>query len=311
MSLFRKHWVNFALVSAVSLVPPGLLLVWFSASGTLSRAVSLADLQSGRLAQDPTYAASANAQVGASLALVVISFLFALLWSSAVVITTDAYLRDEMPALGRIYRRALGHYVAVLVSSLVYLLGVPAVGLFIVTGFGSLGTLIAIIGLLFWWLRPTSRNKRWLKWLIILTTPFGLPTYYGTRWGLYVPAAVLEHRGPIAALRRSGQVSDRHWFRVGATLAVAGLIVYVLLGLLEGLVTIPMYIFEALTRGQFGLTPVEAVVTSAVTFAVRILFASMGTIVYTLFIDLRNRREGTDIAERLGQLEATPVAVHG
>jgi hypothetical protein len=292
-------------------------MVWLSANGTLYRAVSLADLQSGRLAQDPTYAASANAQLGASFAIAGISSLFALLWSAAVVITTDAYLRDEKPTLGRIYRRALGHYVAVLVSSLVYLLGVAvlfaaALLLFVVTAFGLLGTLIAIIGLLFWWLRPTTRNKRWLKWLIILSTPFGLPTYYGTRWGLYVPAAVLEHQGPIDALRRSSQVSDRHWFRVAAILAVAGLIVYVLLGLLEGLVTVPMYLFEALTRGQFGLTPVEAVITSAVTFAVRILFASMGTIVYTLlFIDLRNRREGTDIAERLGQLEATPVAVHG
>ena len=38
---------------------------------------------------------------------------------------------------------------------------------------------------------------------------------------------------------------------------------------------------------------------------VRILLASIGSIVYTLlFVDLRNRREGTDIFERVSQLEA-------
>jgi hypothetical protein len=37
----------------------------------------------------------------------------------------------------------------------------------------------------------------------------------------------------------------------------------------------------------------------------QILFASIGYIVYAvLFVDLRNRREGTDIVERVSQLEA-------
>jgi hypothetical protein len=40
----------------------------------------------------------------------------------------------------------------------------------------------------------------------------------------------------------------------------------------------------------------------------RILLASIGSIVYTLlFIDLRNRREGTDIVERVSQLEASSL----
>src|SRR5207244_11650422 len=81
-------------------------------------------------------------------------------------------------------------------------LGVLGAALFVVTVFGIAGSLIAIVGLLFWWLRPNVRRKR-LKWLIILTVPFGLPTYIATQWALYLGAVVLEDKGPVAALTRS------------------------------------------------------------------------------------------------------------
>jgi hypothetical protein len=42
------------------------------------------------------------------------------------------------------------------------------------------------------------------------------------------------------------------------------------------------------------------------------LFASIGSIVYTVvFLDLRNRREGTDIGERVSQLEASALPANG
>ena len=34
--LFRQHWVNFALVSAIALIPPGIVLVWVTAAGFLT-----------------------------------------------------------------------------------------------------------------------------------------------------------------------------------------------------------------------------------------------------------------------------------
>jgi hypothetical protein len=53
-------------------------------------------------------------------------------------------------------------------------------------------------------------------------------------------------------------------------------------------------------------------VSEAVSVVLRILFASVGLIVYTLlFFDLRNRREGTDMVERLTQLEAAPFETNG
>jgi hypothetical protein len=309
--LYRAHWVAFALVSAVSLLPPGLVLVAYSAAGQFGTSFSLAEIETGRFSNLDLI----NRQAGALFVAAIVSGLFSIAWTAAVVATTDAFLRGQEPALKRVYGRALRGFVRILLASLVFFLAlcaltVAAAALFIITVFGIVGGLAAIIGLLFWWLRPTSR-KTWLKWLIILATPFGLPTYYSLRWSMYVPAIVLEDYGPIACLRRSGELTDRHWFRVGAILTVASLIVGILLSVLASLIDIPMTIYEA-TRGQFGLSPTETAISNAITVIVRILFASIGAIVYTiLFVDLRNRREGTDIGERLSQLEAAPSTTYG
>ena len=179
-----------------------------------------------------------------------------------------------------------------------------------VTVFGVVGSLIALIGLLVWWLRPTAR-KTWLKWLIILTTPYGLPTYYAFRWALYVAAIVLEHRGPAAALRRSSQLTTGQWFRVSSILTIAPLIVGLLVGVLAAMVNIPLGLVAA-SRDQVGLDPASAAISSAVSIVLQILFSSVAVIAYTLlFTDLRNRREGTDIVERLSQLEAAPNPANG
>jgi hypothetical protein len=309
--LYRAYWVPFALVSAISLLPPGLLVVGVSAAGLLTTSFNLADLQSGRF-DSPGLLSS---QVNALLAIGGISLLFILVWTAAIVATTDAYLRGEEPALSRVYGRAVSRFFVLLLASLVIflaqvLLTLIASVLFVITLFGVLGSLIAGIALLYWWLQPAGR-KTWLKWLIILTSPFGLPTYYLIRWSMYTTAIVLEDYGPIGSLGRSSQLVDRQWFRVMGILSVASLIVGILLWVLSALVNFPLAIFEA-TRGQFGLSPAEAAISGGFATIVRILFESIGVIVYTiLFVDLRNRREGTDIVERLSQLEATPITANG
>jgi hypothetical protein len=308
--LYRAHWVTFALVSAVSLLPPGLVLVGFGAAGMLSTSFSFAELQSGRLDNSNFI----YTQMGALFAAGMIAGFFSILWTAAIAATTDAYLRGEEPTLSRVYGRAVRRYLIVLLASLVVLfalvgLTIAGVVLFIITVFGLVGSLVASIALVFWWLRPGAR-KTWVKWLIILTSPLGLPTYYSIRWSMYVGAIVLEDYGPIACLRRSGELTDRQWFRVTAILTVASLIVGILLSVIASLIDIPLVIFEA-TQGRFGLSPSETALSSAITVIVRILFASIGAIVYTiLFVDLRNRREGTDIVERLSQLEASPLTAN-
>ena len=308
--LFRQHWVTYALVSAVSLLPPGLLLVSLSAAGLVDRAVSLADLQSGRFAQ-----ASSGAQSAAIFVDSIISALFYCIWSAAVTATTEAYLRGGEPSVVRVYRRALRRFFGVLLGTVLLGLGLSAltgigIGLFLVTLFGGLGGIVPGVGLLVWWLNRGAR-KGWLKWLIILTAPFGLPLYFGVRWSMFVAAAVLERRGPLDALRRSSELVDRQGFRVLAILTVSSLMVGVLLYAPAALIEVPLLISSA-SRGQFGLDPTEAAISGGVSVVLQILFESVGAIVYTLmFVDLRNRREGTDMAERLTQLETSPITPGG
>jgi hypothetical protein len=308
--LYRAHWVPFALVSAISLLPPGLVLVGFSASGMLTTSFSVAELQSGRLSNPDVF----NTQANALLPIFGVAFLFGVVWTAAIVATTDAYVRGDELSLWRVYRRAVSRFLIVLLATLVlvialFLWSLVGAVLSVVTLGGILG-IVPGIALLVWWLRPGAR-KTWVKWLIILTSPFGLPTYYLTRWSMYIPAIVLEGHGPIGSLRRSAQLTDRQWFRVMGVLSVASLIVGILLWVLGAIITLPLAIFEA-TRGQFGLSSTEAAISNGLTTVVRILFESIGIIVYTiLFLDLRNRREGTDIVERLSQLEATPITANG
>ena len=182
--------------------------------------------------------------------------------------------------------------------------------LFVVTLFGILGSIVAVIALLFWWFRPGAR-KTWVKWLIIVTAPYGLPLYFGIRWSLFLAAAVLEGRGPVASLRRSSALVDQHTLRVLAVLGVSGVIVAVLTYAPAALIDIPLAI-SASRRGDVGFDAAEATISTAADVVLQILFASIGYIIYALlFVDLRNRREGADLVERLTQIEATPIAAHG
>src|SRR6202011_1763172 len=106
---------------------------------------------------------------------------------------------------------ALRRFVAVLLATLLYTLGLSAMAAISVVCvvffvFPGLGGIVPAIALLVWWLRPSVRNKGWLKWLIIVCTPYAVLVYFGTRWSMYIAAIVLERRGPLAALRRSSEL---------------------------------------------------------------------------------------------------------
>lgn len=99
--LYRQHFVSFALISAVALLPSGLILVWASAAGLLSSSLTAADFEGGGRFGSPGAFNALNAQVQQQLAtgLVagVISAFFGMAWTAALVLTSDAYFRDEQP----------------------------------------------------------------------------------------------------------------------------------------------------------------------------------------------------------------------
>jgi len=308
IGLFRRHWLVFALVSAVCLLPPGLFTVLLALSGTLDSSNFARQLQFG---ETPTPAALTRL-VGPFLLLYVVTAVFYLAWTTAIIVTTDEYLHAAEPTAGVIFSRTMRRYLPALLTGLVCVLAlvvvmIPAALLLVLYAyafpFSLLAIVVAIVGIVVWWVRPTWRSV-WLKWLIVLATPFGLVAYFLGTWSMYLCAAVLEQHGPIPAIRRSMQLVDRHWFRVVAILLVASTIVSTLQYFPTMLVQFPLMISNAV-RGEIGLGPTQLAISTAVGIVAQVLFASMATIVYALvFIDLRNRREGTDIAERVSQLEA-------
>ena len=309
IGLFRRHWIVFAVVSAVCLLPPGLFTVLIALSGSLDSNNLARQLENG---QPPT-PATLSRLMGPFLLLYVVTAIFYLAWTTAIIVTTDEYLHAAEPAPAVILRRTLRSFLPALLTALLCVLAlfvvtIPATLLVIVYALAfpvsSLAVLAAIVGVVAWWVRPTWRST-WLKWLIVLATPFGLVVYLLGTWSMYLCAVVLEQHGPISALRRSMRLVDRHWFRVVAILLVASTIVSALQYVPTMLVQVPLMISNAF-RGELGLGPAQLAISSAVGVLTQVLFASMATIVYALlYVDLRNRRDGTDITERVSQLEAT------
>jgi hypothetical protein len=56
-----------------------------------------------------------------------------------------------------------------------------------------------LAGLAVWAASPRHRSRR-LKWLIVLSAPFGLFVYLYMRWSLWGPLVLLESKGPMASL---------------------------------------------------------------------------------------------------------------
>jgi hypothetical protein len=306
ISTWRQHFVTYALVSAVGLLPPGILLVIISALGIVEN--TQFNIASGGT---PAITPVLIAQAIAALSLyAIVAVVFGLLWTAAVVITTDLYLHGQEPTIGGVYGRALGRFWALLGGGILFLLAliglsIGAAILLIPTLGGLLGGPVAIICLLIWWAAPSTR-KNWFKWLIVLIAPFGLVMYFSGRWAMYIAAVVLEHAGPSASLSRSWKLTEDHWFLVAGILAIAGLIVGIVISVVTNIVQIPLAIMAA-TRGEAGLGPGELALVYSVNTICQVLISAITGAVYTvLFSDLRNRREGTDIAERVSTLESSP-----
>jgi hypothetical protein len=236
----------------------------------------------------------------------VIFWLLALAVGAAVLAMIDSLIRGERQSLERACTAAFTRVLPLAGASLVFflalvLLSVLAIPLFVLGAFGLLGGLVALVGIIVWAANPTARRP-WLKWLIVFGTPFGLPVYFSMRWSFFSPAVVLERAGPIEALRRSGELLRGHWFRAWGVSLVVGAIATILQSSLGFLVGLTVGIAAVPTAGTSqGLGIAEA----AANFMGAALFGTIPIIATTLlFVDLRNRHEGADLAERLEQLEA-------
>ncbi len=118
-------------------------------------------------------------------------------------------------------------------------------------------------------------------------------------WALVAPVIALEGKRYGAALGRSKELVSGSWWRVLGILLVIGLMAYA--------VSIAV---SALAGGEGGsgrdnlqLTPVEVIANTAVQLLISPFLAVVTALLY---FDLRNRREGSDIARGLDALGPPP-----
>jgi hypothetical protein len=125
----------------------------------------------------------------------------------------------------------------------------------------------------------------------------GVPLLVATSWlvvscAVALPAVVLEHAGPLAGLRRSGQLVRGSWWRVFGI----GLLTAIIMSLVSGLLRAPFGVLAGALTYNAVQPPAAAVIVST---AGRVLADTVTTtlaagVVVLLYVDLRMRREGLD-----------------
>ncbi len=132
---------------------------------------------------------------------------------------------------------------------------------------------------------------------MILATPFGLPIYYGVRWSLSIPAIMLERAGPVALLRRAVALVKGNWFPVAGIWLVLSIVVGISRASQGPSSVCWPWCWGLLRRPPRPRLDRQRQQRRLVVGSV--LFGALSFIATTImFIDLRNRHEGTDLDER-------------
>jgi hypothetical protein len=188
----------------------------------------------------------------------------------------DAYLGSEPGA-----RRSLAFGLRRVPRLLaLYLLLFLAFGL----AFGVVGGLVALAG-------PAV--------LVLLLAVIPAAFYLGNCWSLATPALLFEDAGPVQALKRSYALVRGSWWRVLGVLMVGVLLVSILSGILQGILTL---VPAALADGNDVVLALTAVIAGTV--AVTLTTPFTAAIFSLVYFDQRVRREGFDLAllaEGLGE----------
>jgi hypothetical protein len=321
--IYRRAWrrlVGLTLLAnllaiAVAALAVGLVVLAILATAGQTLFAAFARMTRG-LPPDPLPAgAIVGLGIGILLAALVGSAL-ALAGQGGVCVLADGEMRDERRTIMQAFWAGLGRALALIGATLVYAVGLlvafaaALVPFLVLRRWALVGILIALLALIGWAASRDLRRQPAVKWAIVLGTPFGLPVYLGVRWSLWLPAAVLDRAGPVLAVRRSHLLAGGHWFRVlfiWVVMAVVASILQAIPGAIAG----ALYAAAGGAAGWTveGITDTLNVANTAGSYIGGVLFGSLPLIAAALmYVDLRNRREGTDLGERLDVLaEGAPA----
>jgi hypothetical protein len=140
--------------------------------------------------------------------------------------------------------------------------------------------------------------------LLLVLIPAAI--YVGVSWSLSTCALLFEDAGPVEALRRSWALVHGSWWRVLGVLAVGVILVSILSGVLQGMLTL---IPAALAGGNEVVLALASVIAGTV--AVTLTTPFTAAVFSLVYFDQRVRREDFDLellAEGLGERPPEPGA---
>ena len=123
-----------------------------------------------------------------------------------------------------------------------------------------------------------------IEFLLVLVV-IGIPVaiYFGVRWALYAPVAVLEGTpGGMPTLNRSANLVTGHWWRTLGVLVVAAVIVFII-----------SVILSAILGAIFHSPPLVAFLAQIISIVAIPFQAGVSVLLY---FDYKVRKEGFDVA---------------
>jgi hypothetical protein len=126
--------------------------------------------------------------------------------------------------------------------------------------------------------------------LILLLPAIPAAIYVANAWTLSTPALLFEGVGPVQALKRSFGLVKGSWWRVLGIIFVGVLLVSLLSGVLQGMLTL---IPASLAEGNDVVLAVSAVIAGTVSVTLTTPFTA--AIITLVYFDQRVRREGFDL----------------
>jgi hypothetical protein len=131
-----------------------------------------------------------------------------------------------------------------------------------------------------------------------ITITVVLAIYVSLRLNLWMAVMFSENRDGAAALKRSWQLVENHWWRVTGIVFVSGIVIWILsvaVGAIAGVIVGFMSVRG--TTPELLLHRIQLI--GAVGAVVRLLSMPLLTAVWlAIYYDLKLRREGADLAER-------------
>jgi len=245
---------------------------------------------SGRPTPEQAALVMAPVAIGAILFLVVYMVLYAFALGATTIAVAHLY-RDRMVTVAAAYREVRRHVPRLVLTMLLAAVRIAAVWFGLMTAAFLVGIALAFIAPI---LTPVV--------VVIGFVVSVVPAFYmGIRYGMAVPAVVLEDLGPARALARSVELTEGHRGRVFLLILCAMVITYAAALLLQG-----PFMMAAVVAGPESVTAFVLMLFGAVLGSLGGMFSGPIMIIglAMLYYDLRIRKEALDLQMMLEALDA-------